>query len=230
MADEEVFPAEGEDEFEAGLEDEFAAEEKEEVWDPLSGYNRAMTGFNDFVYTWLLDPVARGYRFIMPEFARRGLANFFHNLMFPLRFVNNLLQVKFKGAGVELMRFTLNTTIGVLGLWDPAKVWFDLEPYEEDFGQTLGYWGVGAGPHIVLPFLGPSNLRDTFSLAPDWYLDPKRFIKPDVPHEYATRIFEEVNDTSLHIGEYENLKKDALDVYTFFRDSYEQYRIEQIKN
>ena len=87
---------------------------------------------------------------------------------------------------------------------------------------------MGAGPHIVLPFLGPSNLRDTFSLAPDWYLDPKRFITPDVPHEYGVRIFEEVNDTSLRIGQYENLKKDALDMYTFFRDAYEQYRIEQI--
>ena len=216
------------EEFGEDLEDEFAAKDKKDVWDPLSGYNRFMTSFNDKVFLWLLDPVARGYRFIIPEFVRKGVGNFFHNLLFPLRFVNNLLQVKFKGAGVELARFTLNTTVGILGLWDPARVWFDLEPYEEDFGQTLGYWGVGAGPHIVLPFLGPSNLRDAISTIPDYYLDPKRFVDP-YEKELAVRVYEEVNDTSLHIGEYQNIKKDALDQYTFFRDSYEQYRIQQIK-
>lgn len=216
-----------EDDLESDLEDEFGTTLDSERSDPFSGYNRAMTSFNDGVYVYLFDPVARGYRFAVPEFGRRGIANFFHNLLFPLRFVNNTLQGKFLNAGEEFLRFCINTTIGILGFWDPAEEWFGLEAHDEDFGQTLGVWGVGPGPHVVLPFLGPSNLRDLSGKAPDYYLDPLRYVDP-TKDQYALRVYDVINDTSLHIGEYENLRKDAFDLYPFLRDVYEQNRRKKI--
>jgi len=226
------------------FEDEFGDDVSAEVSDPLGGYNRFMTGFNDKLYFWVLKPVATGYSWLVPEFARRGINNFFKNLYYPVRLVNNVLQLKFKNAGEETLRFVANSTIGLLGLWDPAKVWFGLEAHPEDFGQTFGVWGIGPGPHIVLPVLGPSNLRDAIGLAPQWiYLNPvNNFLNAS---EYAgldvsddiqkieTRAgvyaLEKVNYTSLHIGEYENLKKDAVDFYPFLRDLYEQRRQKAIE-
>ncbi len=223
------------DEFEDEFEDDVATE----VFDPLSGYNRFMTGFNDKLYFWVLKPVATGYSWVVPEFARRGINNFFKNLYYPIRLVNNVLQLKFKNAGEETLRFVTNSTIGVLGLWDPAKVWFGLEAHPEDFGQTFGVWGIGPGPHIVLPVLGPSNLRDTIGLAPQWiYLNPVNNIstvsdlagleKIEELEKTETKLgilaLERVNNTSLRLGEYESLKKDAIDFYPFLRDFYEQNR------
>jgi phospholipid-binding lipoprotein MlaA len=210
------------------LEGEFAEASAEPVIDPLSGYNRLMTRVNDKIYFWLLKPIARGYRAVTPEWARLGVGRFFRNLLMPVRFVNNLLQLKAKRAGTELARFVLNTTIGVLGFGDPAANRFDLQAYPEDFGQTLGHYGVGSGFHIVLPLLGPSNLRDTLGLIPDYFLDPVSYID-DTGTQLAVRAYDRVNDTSLHLGEYESLKKDAVDLYTFLRDGYEQRRIKQIE-
>jgi len=226
------------------FEDEFGDEVTTEVFDPLSGYNRFMTGFNDKLYFWVLKPVATGYRWVMPEFARTGIKNFFNNLYFPVRLVNNILQFKFKNAGEETLRFATNSTIGLLGFWDPAKVWFGLEAHPEDFGQTFGVWGFGPGPHIVLPVLGPSNLRDTIGLAPQWiYLNPVNnfstvygwtgFEKVEGLEKTETKLgilaIERVNNTSLRLGEYESLKKDAIDFYPFLRDFYEQNRLKEIE-
>ena len=231
--------------FEDEFEDEFAAS-GQEVFDPLSGYNRVMTGFNDGFYFFVLDPVARGYRWVLPDTARRGVKNFFHNILFPLRFVNNALQLKAKNAGEEFLRFSINSTIGILGFWDPAKDLFGLEAHEEDFGQTLGYYGVGGGFHVVLPFLGPSNLRDMFSLYPDMQMDPVNYVEnrpynfPKQEGEYLgvsrttlqaleMKLFKTVNNESLRIGQYENLKKDAIELYPFLRDVYEQNRAKLIR-
>ncbi len=227
--DEEDDEDEDLDEFEAEFE-----EAKQEVSDPFEGYNRAMTTFNDALITWVLEPVGKGYAYVVPEAPRRGVRHFFHNLLYPIRFVNNVLQFKIKNAGEETVRFVTNTTIGILGFWDPAKEWFGLEPHEEDFGQTLGFYGVGSGPHIVLPFFGPSNLRDTFSMYPDNFLDPVGQQKPigqtdNYVTEYGIRGFKAVNEVSLRQGEWESLKKDAIDFYPFLRDSYEQMRNKQIK-
>ena len=236
---------EEEEGFDDEFEDEFGAAEKE-VFDPLSGYNRVMTDFNDSLYVWVLDPVARGYRWVLPYAARRGVKNFFHNLLFPLRFVNNALQLKIKNAGEEFLRFSINSTIGILGFWDPAKEWFDLEAHEEDFGQTLGYYGVGGGFHVVLPFLGPSNVRDMFSLYPDMQMDPVNYVEnrpynfPKQEGEYQgvskqtlqevdLTLLKNINRESLRIGQYANLKKDAIELYPFLRDVYEQNRAKLIK-
>ena len=233
------------EEFDEGFEDEFESTEKE-IFDPLSGYNTVMTEFNDGFYVYVLDPVARGYEWVMPDLAQSGVKNFFHNLLFPIRFVNNALQLKPINAGEELFRFIINSTVGIFGLWDPAKEWFDLEAHEEDFGQTLGYYGVGGGFHIVLPFLGPSNLRDMFSLYPDMQMDPVYYVEnrpynlPKKEGEYLGMsrqavqqsnllILKTVNQESLRIGQYENLKKDAIELYPFLRDVYEQNRAKLIE-
>ena len=241
--------AETDTEEEEGFDDEFEEEfgsSGEEVFDPLSGYNGVMTEFNDGFYVYFVDPVARGYRWVLPYAARRGVKNFFHNLLFPLRFVNNALQLKIKNAGEEFLRFSINSTIGILGFWDPAKEWFDLEAHEEDFGQTLGYYGVGGGFHVVLPFLGPSNVRDMFSLYPDMQMDPVNYVEnrpynfPKQEGEYqgvSKQTLQEVdltllkiiNRESLRIGQYANLKKDAIELYPFLRDVYEQNRAKLIK-
>lgn len=210
------------------LEDEFEPTSAETLIDPLSGYNRLMTQVNDRVYFWLLKPVARGYRAVVPEGARLAVGRFFRNLQMPVRFVNNLLQLKPKQAGTELARFSINTTVGVLGLGDPAAERFDLQPYPEDFGQTMGHYGISSGFHIVLPLLGPSNLRDALALVPDYYLEPLNAVE-DFELRIAARVYERVNHTSLHIGEYESVKKDAVDLYPFLRDAYEQRRAKQIE-
>ncbi len=210
------------------LEEEFEAAEAEPVIDPLSGYNRVMTQVNDKVYFWALKPVSQGYRAVVPEGGRLAVGHFFRNLLMPVRFVNNLLQLKLKQAGTELTRFIVNSTVGVLGFGDPAGDYFGLQAYPEDFGQTLGHYGIGSGFHIVLPLLGPSNLRDTFGLIPDYYLDPASHID-HYETALAVKAYKSVNHTSLHIGEYESLKNDAVDLYTFLRDGYEQRREQQIK-
>ncbi len=210
------------------LEEEFTAGATEPVSDPLIGYNRLMTQVNDKIYFWLLKPVAQGYRAVVPEGARLAVGRFFRNLLMPVRFANNLLQLKPKRAGTELARFLVNTTVGVLGFGDPAANRFGLQAYPEDFGQTLGHYGVGSGFHLVLPLLGPSNLRDTLGLIPDYFLDPVSYIE-ETDVQLAVRAYDRVNYTSLHIGEYESLKKDAVDLYTFLRDGYEQRRNKQIE-
>ncbi len=214
--------------FADGLEDEFAEQTEEDVFDPLSGYNRVMTQVNDKLYFWVLKPVAKGYQKVVPTGARRAVVRFFNNLLFPVRFVNNSLQLKFRQAGIELGRFCVNTTAGVLGFGDPAKRWFGWEAQPEDFGQTLGHYGVGGGFHVVLPLLGPSNLRDMAGLIPDYILDPVSQVEGD-SSELAVRSYERINHTSLHIGEYESLKKDAVDLYPFLRDTYEQNRKKKIE-
>jgi phospholipid-binding lipoprotein MlaA len=210
------------------LEDEFEVESDAEVFDPLRGYNRFMTTINDKIYYWVLKPVARGYSIVMPESGRLAINRSFRNILFPVRLVNNLLQMKLKRGGIESARFGVNTTIGILGLRDPAKTWLNLDKYEEDFGQTLGHYGIGSGFHIVLPVLGPSNLRDTLGKVPDFFLNPINYVI-DKRLVIAIKAYDKTNYTSLHIGEYESLQKDAIDFYTFMRDTYEQNRKMQIE-
>lgn len=215
------------------FDDEFEVADKE-VFDPLEGYNRWMTSVNDSFYTYVFDPVSYAYAFVTPKPARVGISNAFHNLKFPIRFTNNLLQFKFDSSMKELGRFMINSTLGIAGLFDVAKMG-GIEPQEEDFGQTLGHYGVGSGFHVVLPFLGPSNLRDAIGFSVDAVIAPTTngSLKYQIPNntEKALGLSSAyyLNKNSLHPGEYENLKKDALDVYTFFRDSYEQKRASDIK-
>ena len=222
------------DEFEDEFEDEFA--DNSILFDPLNGYNRLMTSFNDNAYTYLLKPSSKVYAAVVPEFLRIGIANAYHNIKFPIHFANNLLQLKFQNSVTELKRFVVNSTVGLLGLMDPAKEYMHLEPHEEDFGQTLGYYGVGSGFHVVLPLLGPSNARDILGLSVDTYISPLTNIgaslRYKIPNSDKKSIFiwanDQINKNSLHSREYESAKKDALDLYTFLRDAYEQKRRAEI--
>jgi len=228
-----------EDEGFDAFEDEFTEAGIPTVSDPLSAYNRAMTKFNDKFFDMLLSPASRGYSAVVPEGGRGGVRRFFKNLFYPLRFTNNVLQVKYEQAAVETARFLVNSTVGLLGFFDPAKEWFDLEAYPEDFGQTLGFYGVGPGFHLVLPFLGPSNLRDTIGLIPDAYMIPTTYLSAiqisgtsesdRVLIAIGVESYRRLNDASLSLEEYESLRRDALDLYTFLRDAYERNRQVKIK-
>jgi phospholipid-binding lipoprotein MlaA len=212
------------DEIEKGGE-----EEKAEIADPLEPFNRAMYHFNDKLYFWFLKPVAQGYGKIVPETARVGVDNFFKNLAFPIRFVNCLLQANFGSAAEELGRFAINTIWGIGGLLDPAASnEINLSKQDEDFGQTLGSYGIGQGFYINWPIFGPSSPRDTVGLIGDTLLRPYTYLSP----WYAgtgTWAYDKVNDTSLSIGDYEALKGAAIDPYVAIRDAYVQYRSKKVK-
>jgi len=219
------------------FEDEFESKETETIIDPISGYNRVMTSFNDRLFLYVLTPVSELYSAILPEAVRLGVSRFVHNIKFPIRFTNNLLQGKFIYASDELGRFLINSTVGVVGLFDPANEYFQLSGHNEDFGQTLGYYGVGPGFHIVLPFLGPSNIRDLIGFTIDGYTSPliyqtnleKYRLPTNTIQSIGAYSLETVNKTSLNLGAYESLKKDAIDLYPFLRDIYEQKRISEIE-
>ena len=228
------------DEFNEDFGDEFDGdyEKAEEIFDPLSGYNRVMTTFNDKVFIYALNPTAKGYAYVLPKTVRSGVSNFFNNLMFPLRFINNLLQFKFQNSVEELGRFLINTTFGLAGFMDPAKTELGWKQHNEDFGQTLGFYGVGEGFHVVIPFLGPSNLRDIVGLAADSYTSPLSTtgasdIKYKIPdtqiQSLAITTAGTVNATSLRLGLYESIKKDSYDLYPYLRDLYNQRRNTLIK-
>jgi len=217
---------------EADSIDPFAEDENDlQVTDPIEPVNRAFFWFNDKLYFYLLKPVARGYR-IIPEPARVSVDNLFSNLATPVRFANVLLQFKFKQAGSELARFVVNSTLGVLGLFDPGKSWLGLEKADEDFGQTLGFYGAGDGFYLVLPVFGPSNLRDGIGRVGDYFVDPitsPLYFELNNWEEYALKGLNTVNTLSLDKDTYEGIKKNSLDPYLFLRNSYTQYRNARIR-
>lgn len=230
----EVFAEDfGDDEFLEEFEDEFVVEKKS---DPFKSYNRVMTGFNDGVYEYVVYPVSKGYKFVVHKKIRQSVNNAFYNVMYPTRLLNNLLQGEFSDALEETGYFLINSTLGLFGLFDVAKNSFDMKSHDEDFGQTLGKWGVGAGPHIVLPFLGPSNLRDIGGFVPDSYVNYMNYMEHrnyNIPKNgeaaLGLKVYQVVNSTSLNIEQYHKIKEDAIDLYPYLRDSYEQYRNNQIK-
>jgi len=202
---------------------------EEIIADPLEPLNRPFFHFNDKLYFWVLKPVASGYKAIVPEDMRLGVRNFFSNLTTPIRLINCLLQANLKGAGSETVRFLLNTTFGLAGFLDPAKKEFNIEKREEDFGQTLGVWGIGPGFFINWPILGPSSLRDTFGFIGDIFLDPRNYLVTSIPANLAVRSYDQVNETSLSLGEYEDFKEAAVDPYIALKDAYHQYRLNKIR-
>lgn len=233
---EEKDPAYNDEEDQEYLEEEgfdYLEEEEEplRIADPLEAVNRAFFQFNDKLYFWVLKPAAQGYAYVVPEGARISVRNIFSNIATPIRMVNSLLQGKVKSAGNELLRFGINSTFGMLGLYDVAKSEFDVNQSDEDFGQTLGVWGSGPGIYLHWPFFGPSNTRDTVGFVGDYFLDPLNYVVPAAPsvERFVIRGAEAVNTVSLSIGDYEEIKKDALDPYDAFKDIYYQYRESKIK-
>jgi phospholipid-binding lipoprotein MlaA len=197
------------------------------ISDPLEPINRAFFTFNDKLYFWVFKPFARGYKIIAPEPVRVGVKNFFSNLSFPIRFINCLLQAKFTGAGIEFERFFVNSTLGVAGFINMADREFGTKEFDEDFGQTLGSYGLGNGFYLCWPFFGPSSALETVGLTGDYFLNPTYNMK--FKETVALKGYKTINNYSLTLGDYETLKNSALDPYVAFRDFYIQYRENQIK-
>jgi phospholipid-binding lipoprotein MlaA len=218
-----------EGEYQDNVKNTETEEETITIADPLEPFNRVIYLFNDKFYFWMLKPVAQGYSAVVPEVARVGVKNFFSNLGFPIRFISCLLQAELKGAATEIGRFGINTTVGILGFMDPASSkMFDLQKQDTDLGLSLASYGTGHGFYIDWPILGPSSPRDSVGLVGDYFLYPVSYLKP----WYAwlgARGYEEVNSTSLKIGDYESLKGAAIDPYVALRDAYVQYRQNQMK-
>lgn len=200
--------------------------------DPLEGWNRMWFGFNDKLYFWALKPVAQGYSYVVPERPRLWVHNFFHNLMFPVRFTSLMFQAKFDAAAVETSRFIGNTAFGLGGL---ADVTSDSKPYktipstEQDLGLTFGYWGMGNGMYLVWPVLGPSTARDTVGYAGDYFLTPATYLNPWY-WSMGTKGYDKVNETSLRIGDYETLKEASVDPYEAVRDAYLRMRFKKMND
>jgi phospholipid-binding lipoprotein MlaA len=194
------------------------------VPDPMEHWNRAMFRFNDVLMENVARPAYKGYAYVTPEFMRTGIKNFFHNLGFPARFVNNLLQGRGRAAGVEMSRFILNSTAGIGGLIDVAKHHKPVVPVEdEDLGQTFGAWGVKEGFYIVWPVLGPSSARDTVGRVGDTFLDTVSYVQPwwVALSIDAGKTFNELDDI---LDLYDDLKRVAVEPYSSMRDAYVQYR------
>jgi phospholipid-binding lipoprotein MlaA len=198
--------------------DAHAAEEE----DPWRGVNGKTFWFNDHVDRWVLEPVARGWDWVAPDRVEHSVANFFRNLRFPIVTVNDLLQAKLKYAGVETARFAINTTVGLAGFFDPASHW-GLEVHDEDFGQTLGVWGVPPGPYLVLPLLGPSTPRDTAGLVVDAALSVIPWFVPWWASTGAAGA-NTVNARALAIEDIDALKAASFDWYAAVRNGYLQRR------
>ena len=194
--------------------------------DPLEPFNRKALQFNEGVDSIVLKPVATVYRSAVPPIVRTGVSNFFGNLSDGWSFVNSALQFKFQNAAENFMRLNVNTFFGLGGILDIASD-LNIERHREDFGQTLGHWGVPAGPYIMLPLLGPSTLRDTLALGIDRQGDPVHYVNPN--HDrYLLDGLRAVDrrSNSLRVGTV--LEEAALDKYTFIRDTYLQKRRAEI--
>lgn len=223
-----IVPALYEDE----LDEDFLGEyddtiEHQTVADPLYYFNYAMYAFNDVLYFAAIKPIAQGYKTVVPTPVRRGMKNFFHNLLFPVRFVNNILQGEIRDAGNEVGIFLINTTVGVIGFGQVAQNQFDLHTANEDLGQTLGSYSIGNGFYLVLPILGPSTLRDALGLVGDSFLTPVNYIEWKL--STGVKVYNGINEASFRIGDYEALKEAALDPYIAIKDAYIQSRIKKVK-
>jgi phospholipid-binding lipoprotein MlaA len=190
--------------------------------DPIEGFNRAMYGFNEAVDTVLIKPVAQGYDAVLPNPVRTGVTNFFGNIADLFIGVNNLFQGKPDQAASDLGRVLINSTIGILGLFDVATE-AGLEKHEEDFGQTFGRWGVGNGAYVVLPIFGPRTVRDTVGLVLDMAADPVANVS-SVPTRNTLLGLRLVDARADLLPADKVIEEAALDKYSYVRDGYLQRR------
>jgi phospholipid-binding lipoprotein MlaA len=228
-------------------EDDAAGSTVEE-YDPWESYNGVVFEFNRKVDRYVLKPVAKAYNFVLPDVVQRGVSNFFQNVRFVPRMLNNLLQGKLKGAGIEGGRFLINSTLGVGGFMDPARHWLKWETPPEDFGQTLGVYGVKPGPYLMIPLLPPFTVRDVTGFLVDILLDPINYLvfpsieldgAPSlIEHknrdtttiaQFGSRVYEIVNDRSLNLETYQGVEEATLDLYVAVRNAYLQKRAKAIK-
>lgn len=222
-------------------------EETIDEYDPWEPVNAKVFEFNRQFDRWLLKPVAKGYNVVVPDIVQVGISNFFYNARVTPRFMNNIFQGKFKGAGIEAGRFFINTTVGVVGFFDVAQR-FNLTTPEEDTGQTLGFYGIKPGPYVVLPFLQPYTVRDLVGYVGDIALNPIYWlvlpiieiseIPSVIPHYnrlttslilITARGTEIVNDRSLNLEKFQGVEESTLDLYAAVRNAYLQKRAKAIR-
>ncbi len=225
--------------------DEFDDAQLEE-YDPLESVNSAVFEFNYRLDKYGVKPVAKVYNFFIPPDVQQSFSNVFQNIRFFPRFLNNLLQAKLEGAGIEMGRFLINSTLGVGGLFDPAKIMFDLDTPLEDLGQTLGTYGVSPGPFLMVPFYGPFTLRDGVGFIGDIFLNPFNwFILPIVKTDSIPQLVQDrstitniqlgltggeaVNVRSLFLEKFQGVEEGTLDLYGAIRNGYLQQRLNAIQ-
>ena len=192
----------------------------EDERDPWQGFNRSMYSFNDAADRAIFKPVAKGYVAITPKFVRTGVRNFYSNLNDVSVAVNNMLQGKVRDGASDVGRFVVNTTIGILGLFDVASA-MGMRKHNEDFGQTLAVWGVGQGPYVVWPFLGPNTVRNTPSLIVDEILlYPPTYIELKTEERIALYLLDKISIRAELLSLEEQTKDISTDKYAFIRDAY----------
>ena len=198
-----------------------------EQYDPWESFNEKMFTFNYNVDKYALKPVARGYRAVVPEQVQIMLGNAINNVTWVPRFINSLLQGKWEGALREVSRFVLNSTLGIGGLFDPGKV-AELKPSQEDFGQTLGLWGVAAGPYLVLPLLGPTTVRDGIGKGVDSAMNPLTYVVPFVG-QVGMKVGDTVNDRALNYDLFAGVEETSIDLYSSVRHFYLKRREKMVE-
>jgi phospholipid-binding lipoprotein MlaA len=202
--------------------------------DPLEGVNRAVFEFNRVVDGLLIKPAAQIYRGVLPQQAQDSVRSFLRNLRTPAILVNDVLQGDMDRAGTTISRFLVNTTLGIGGLFDVAGDHLGIPFHDEDFGQTLAVWGVGEGPYLVLPILGPSNPRDVVGLASEWYLDPVNLYFTNVRDDdwvpWVRAGLTGVDARARSLDALDQLERTSLDYYAAIRSLYRQNRDNQIRN
>lgn len=208
-----------------------AARAQEAVSDPWEGFNRDLYTVHDAVDRAVLEPVARGYRAVTPRPVRQGVVNFLRNLRGPVIFANDVLQGEFGRAGVTAARFGLNTTVGLVGVFDPASG-VGLERHNEDFGQTLAVWGVDSGPYIFLPLMGPTTVRDGAGRIIDAAFDPLTWARGDDIDAWraARGVTTAVAAREQALDAVEAIRRDSVDPYVTIRTSYGLLRESAIAN
>ncbi|MUM77694.1 VacJ family lipoprotein [Pseudodesulfovibrio sp. F-1] len=215
--------------------DEYGDAEGQLVADPFKGWNMVWFHFNDAMYHGVFKPVATGYAWAIPAQPRQWVRNFFTNMLFPVRFVNNILQGKFDAAYMETSKFLANTSWGLLGFADVTsgmkRNWTPERPTADGFGQTLGKAGFGHGVYLVWPFLGPSSVRESVGWVGDTLLDPVTYADLTFIEMVAVRAYKNVNQLSLELtgNEYETLTEGAIDKYAAVRDAYIRFRAKKVR-
>lgn len=200
--------------------------------DPLEPMNRAIFDFNLVVDGAVIKPTAEVYRDVLPQGVQDGIHNALQNLRSPIVFANDVLQGETQRAAITAWRFVINSTIGILGIFDVAKE-AGYEPHSEDFGQTFAKWGIGEGPYLVLPILGPSNPRDATGLATEWVADPFNLWMENTDRDWVvwTRAgLTGVDIRSRNIETIDELKKTSIDFYAAIRSLYRQRREQEIRD
>jgi phospholipid-binding lipoprotein MlaA len=198
-------------------------------YDPWERFNENMFNFNLRLDRYVLKPIAKAYNVITPDELQIMISNGFDNISFPPRFVNSMLQGKFKGAAREIARFLINSTAGVGGLFDPAKDVFGLVKSREDFGQTLGFYGVSPGPFLIVPLMEPMTVRDGIGKAVDAAMDPLSYYLPLFWDRLGMKIGDTINERSLNLDLFQGFEESVIDLYSAVRHGYLQRRQKLIR-